>query len=39
MGLLVKQGANELTIDTADELIAATLLTQGGRIVHPNFQS
>lgn len=39
LGLLVKEGATEPTIDTADDLVAGTLLTQGGRIVHPNFQS
>lgn len=39
LSLLVPEGANEVHIDTNDELVAATLLTRGGSIVHPNFQS
>jgi len=35
--LLVKRGAVE--IDTSDELVAATLLTRDGEIVHPQFRA
>ena len=41
MVLLVKKGESgpELTIDTEDELVAGTLLTRDGAVVHPNLQS
>lgn len=38
VGLLIKQGAAAVEIDTQDELVAGTLLTRDGRIVHPNLQ-
>ncbi len=34
---MVEDGA--LKVDTSDEIVAATLLTEGGTIVHPRFQS
>lgn len=39
LGLLVGKDATAVEIDTGDELVAGTLLTRDGRIVHPNFQS
>jgi NAD(P) transhydrogenase subunit alpha len=39
LGLLVRKGeaGPELVIDTADDLVAGTLLTRDGRVVHPAF--
>ena len=34
---MIDQGSKALTIDRDDEIIAATLLTHGGAVVHPNF--
>ncbi|MEZ5825797.1 MAG: Re/Si-specific NAD(P)(+) transhydrogenase subunit alpha [Geminicoccaceae bacterium] len=41
VSLLVNKGENgpELTINTDDELVAGSLLTQGGAVVHPNLKS
>ena len=36
--LLVDPKTSELKIDTADELIKGTLLTQGGAVVHDAFK-
>jgi len=35
---LIDKETKALKIDAADEIVKATLLTQGGVIVHPNFQ-
>ncbi|GBD42486.1 NAD(P) transhydrogenase subunit alpha part 1 [bacterium HR39] len=37
--LLVRKDAEAVEIDTSDELVAATLLTRGGEIVHPQFRA
>ncbi len=37
--LVVKRDAEAVSIDTADELVAATLLTRDGAVVHENFKS
>ena len=41
LALLVKKGDEgpELVVDTEDELVAGTLLTRDGAVVHPNLQS
>ncbi len=39
LALLLPGKEATLTIDTEDELIAGTLLTRDGKVVHPNFQS
>ncbi|WP_372088940.1 Re/Si-specific NAD(P)(+) transhydrogenase subunit alpha [Tistrella mobilis] len=36
--LMVDKETKALKVDTADEIIAGTLLTQGGAVVHPNFK-
>jgi NAD(P) transhydrogenase subunit alpha len=37
LGLIVDKKENRLKVDTGDEIIKGTLLTQDGRIVHPAF--
>lgn len=39
LGLIVRKGEQgpELVIDTADDLVAGTLLTRDGKVVHPAF--
>lgn len=36
--LMVDKETKALKVDTADEIIAGTLLTRGGAVVHPNFK-
>lgn len=35
LGLIIDKDSKALKIDTADEIVKATLLTQGGAVVHP----
>ena len=35
LGLIIDKDSKTLKIDTADEIVKATLLTQGGAVVHP----
>jgi NAD(P) transhydrogenase subunit alpha len=35
LGLIIDKDSKALKIDTADEIVKATLLTQGGTVVHP----
>jgi NAD(P) transhydrogenase subunit alpha len=35
LGLIIDKDSKALKIDTADEIVNATLLTQGGAVVHP----
>src|SRR5690606_25905760 len=36
---LIDKETKQLSIDPEDELVKATMLTHGGKVVHPNFQS
>ena len=36
---MVDKGSKQLAINRDDELVKATMLTDGGKVVHPNFAS